>query len=162
MHGAFQDSAVALRPHRRTQGGLTVVDATAELRATSDLLLLDLEALGQLEEQKRLTPHGDQKLVDLAARIEEIAQRVLHGSRRQRELTEAVTEAADAGTIEETATIDSMRSVSAVLADWREAERIASQAAPGSAEQRQANAMADRFREEYRRAFDAARATEAE
>jgi hypothetical protein len=134
-----------------------VVDATAELRATSDLLLLDLEALGQLEEQKRLTPHGDEKLVELASRIEEIAQRVLHGSRRQRELTEAVTEAAQAGDVEETATIDAMRSVSAILADWREAERVAGQATPGSSERAQAESMAERFREEYRRAFDAAR-----
>ena len=134
-----------------------MVDATAELRATSDLLLLDLEALGQLEEQKRLTPHGDEKLVDLATRIEEIAQRVLHGSRRQRELTETVTDAATAGELSETATIEAMRSVSALLADWREAERLASQAAPGSAERVDAEAMADRFRAEYRRAFDAAR-----
>jgi hypothetical protein len=134
-----------------------MVDATAELRATSDLLLLDLEALGQLEEQKRLTPHGDEKLVELAARIEEIAQRVLRGSRRQRELTEAVTEAAQVGEGSENATIDSMRSVSAILADWREAERVAMQLAPGSPERTEAESMAERFREEYGRAFDAAR-----
>ena len=139
-----------------------MVDATAELRATSDLLLLDLEALGQLEEQKRLTPHGDPKLVDLAARIEEIAQRLLHGSRRQRELTETVTEAAGAGVLEETGTIDAMRSVSAILADWREAERVAREAPAGSPERAQAETMADRFREEYRRAFDAARNTASE
>lgn len=134
-----------------------MVDAAAELRATSDLLLLDLEALGNLEEQKRLTPHGDDKLVDLAARIEEIAERVLHGSRRQRELTEVVTEAASAGEVSEAETIEAMRSVSAILADWREAERIASQAAPGSRERTEAESVAERFREEYRRAFDAAR-----
>jgi hypothetical protein len=134
-----------------------LVDATSELRATSDLLLLDLDALGQLEEQKRLTPHGDPKLVDLAARIEEIAARLLQGSRRQRELTETVTQAAEAGTVEESATIDALRSVSAILADWREAERVAGEAAPGSRERLEAEAMADRFREEYRRAFDAAR-----
>jgi hypothetical protein len=134
-----------------------LVDAAAELRATSDLLLRDLDALGQLEEQKRLVPHGDPKLVDLAARIEEIAQRLLQGSRRQRELTVTVTDAADAGEVEDTATIDAMRSVSAVLADWREAERVAREAAPGSRERANAESMADRFREEYRRAFDAAR-----
>jgi hypothetical protein len=134
-----------------------VVDAASELRATSDLLLLDLDALGQLEEQKRLTPHGDPKLVDLAARIEEIAGRLLQGSRRQRELTETVTEAAEAGAVEETSTIDALRSVSAILADWREAERVAGEAAPGSRERADAQAMADRFREEYRRAFEVAR-----
>ena len=134
-----------------------MVDATAELRATSDLLLLDLEALGDLEEQKRLTPHGDPKLVDLAARIEEIAQRLLQGSRRQRELTEAVTDAADAGKVDVTATIDTQRSVSAILTDWREAERLAAEAAPGSPERANAETMAERFRDEYRVAFEAAR-----
>lgn len=134
-----------------------MVDAAAELRATSDLLLLDLEALGNLEEQKRATPHGDDKLVDLATRIEEIAARVLRGSRRQRELTEVVIEAADSGEVARAETIDSMRSVSAILADWREAERLAGQTAPGSAERREAESMAERFREEYGRAFDAAR-----
>jgi len=137
-----------------------VLDATAELRATSDLLLLDLEALGQLEEQKRVTPHGDPQLVDLATRIEEIASRLLQGSRRQRQLTETVTEAAQAGEVAEAGTIDGMRSVSAILADWREAERMASQTAPGSTEHMEADSMAHRFREEYRRAFEAARRSE--
>ncbi|HET9851257.1 MAG TPA: hypothetical protein VFP56_01970 [Candidatus Limnocylindrales bacterium] len=135
-----------------------MVDATAELRATSDLLLLELETLQQLEEQKRLTPHGDAKLVDLAARIEEIAQRLLNGSRRQRELTEAVTEAAQVGEVEHSGTIEAMRSVAAILADWREAERVASQAAPGTTERSEAESMAERFRDEYRRAFENARA----
>ena len=134
-----------------------MVDSTTELRATSDLLLLDLDALEQLEEQKRLTPHGDPKLVDLAARIEEIAQRLLQGSRRQRELTEAVTEAAQDGEVEHAATIEAMRSVSAILADWREAERVASQAVAGSPERTEAESMAARFRDEYRRAFESAR-----
>lgn len=136
-----------------------MVDSAAELRATSDLLLLDLEALGQLEEQKRQTEHGDPRLVDLAARIEVIAQRVLTTSKRQRELTETITQAAEAGAVEGSATIDAMRSVSAILADWREAERVARDAAPGSAEAASASAMADHFREEYRRAFEAARQT---
>jgi hypothetical protein len=137
-----------------------MVDATGELRTTSDLLLLDLEALGQLEEQKRLTPHGDEKLVDLATRIEEIARRVLDGSRRQRELTESVTEAAHAGEVAKAGTIEAMRSVSAILSDWRDAERLASQAEPGSAAHAEADAMAERFRDEYQRAFDAARGHE--
>lgn len=134
-----------------------MVDASTELRATSDLLLLDLEALNELEEQKRQTAHGDPKLVDLAARIEEIAQRLLSGSRRQRELTETISEAAGQGVVDATDTIDAMRSVSAILADWREAERVARDAPADSAERTNAEAMAVRFREEYRRAFEAAR-----
>jgi hypothetical protein len=134
-----------------------MVDASAELRATSDMLLLDLEALGKLEDQKRTTAHGDAELVDLAARIEELAQRVLAGSRRQRELTEEVSEAAVTGDIEPSATIETMRSASAILADWRDAERAARDAPAGSRERSEALAMIERFREEYRRAFEAAR-----
>jgi hypothetical protein len=134
-----------------------MVDASAELRATSDMLLLDLEALGKLEDQKRSTEHGDAGLVDLAARIEELAQRVLAGSRRQRELTEEVSEAAVSGDVEPSATIETMRSASAILADWRDAERAARDAPAGSRERFEALAMVDRFREEYRRAFEAAR-----
>ena len=134
-----------------------MVDASAELRTTSDMLLMDLDALGDLEEQKRSTPHGDPKLVDLASRIEEIAQRVLAASRRQRALTEEVAEAADVGTLEATATIEAMRPVSAILADWREAERAALEAEPGSAGRAEAERMIRRLREEYRLAFEAAK-----
>jgi hypothetical protein len=134
-----------------------MVDASSELRTTSDMLLLDLQALGDLEEQKRSTPHGDERLVDLASRIEEIAQRVLASSRRQRELTETITEAVVAGDAEGSATIDTLRAASAILADWRDAERAAREAEPGSAEEADAEALVDRFRDEYRRAFDATR-----
>jgi len=122
-----------------------MVDSSFELRTTSDMLLLDLEALGDLEEQKRLVGHGDPKLVDLAGRIEEIAQRVLAGSRRQRELTEVMTQSAEAGTVEPWATIEDVRSASAM------------DAPQGSRERAEAEALVDRFREEYRRAFEAAR-----
>jgi hypothetical protein len=134
-----------------------MVDASAELRSTSDMLLLDLQALGDLEEQKRVTEHGDDRLVDLASRIEEIAQRVLAGSRRQRELTEALTDAAAAGDIDPAGTIETIRSASLILADWRDAERAARDAAPGSREEATAESMVERFREEYRRAFESAR-----
>jgi hypothetical protein len=133
------------------------MDSSAQLRTTSDLLLLDLEALGDLEEQKRLIEHGDPKLVDLAARIEEIAHRVLAGSRRQRELTEVVTQQAEDGTVESTATIETMRSAAAILAEWRDAERAADDAPEGSRERADAEALIDRLREEYRVAFEAAR-----
>jgi hypothetical protein len=134
-----------------------VTDAITDLRTTSDLLLLDLQALSDLEEQKRTTEHGDATLVDLATRIEEIAQRVLAGSRRQRELTEAVSEATTAGELEPTATIEMQRTASAILADWRDAERAARDAPEGSAERSSAEAMVDRYREEYRGAFEATR-----
>jgi len=131
------------------KGGATlVVDATNELRTTSDILLLDLQALADLEDQKRSTQHDDPKLVDLAARIEELAQRVLAGSRRQRKLSESISEATEAGAIDGSETIETMRSASAILADWRDAERAAKEAPAGTRERSDANRMVAVYREE--------------
>ena len=82
---------------------------------------------------------------------------MLAASRRQRALTEEVAQAAEAGVAESSMTIEAMRPVSAILADWREAERVALEAEPGSTAQAEAERMVDRFRDEYRQAFEAAK-----
>jgi hypothetical protein len=134
------------------------VDTAEALRATSDALLRDLDVLVTIEEQKRTLEPGDPLLVELASRVEEIARRVLHGTTRQHELTRAVDAQIRAGAadapdapIEEIA-----RPIQAVLADWRDAERRAVAAEPGSADALEANALVDRLRDEYRRAHEAA------
>ena len=128
------------------------------LRRTSDELLRDLEALLELEEEKRTIDPGDPRLVDLASQIEQIAKRVLASSTSQRAqtqlihaLTEADSPAAPDATIE-----DTPRSMEAILAAWRQAERQLNAAAPGSAEATEAQILVDRLREEYRRAHDEA------
>lgn len=134
-------------------------DTGQALRETSDALLRDLDVLATIEEQKRQLEPGDPRLVELATRIEEIAQRVLVGSVRQRQLTEVVSSAVEAGSPEAPAAAieDMPRSIQAILADWRDAERRASAAAPGSAEALEAETLVDRLRGEYRRAHEAAR-----
>ena len=129
------------------------------LRDASDELLRDLEALSVLEDEKRQTPPGDPRLVDLAERIESIATRVLITSGRQRELTEELQETAGAGSAPATAkTIDDIqRPISAILSDWRDAERRFESATAGTAEAREAEVLVDRLREEYREAHEAAR-----
>jgi gamma-glutamyl:cysteine ligase YbdK (ATP-grasp superfamily) len=129
------------------------------LRDTSDQLVRDLEALSTLEEEKRQLSPDDDRFVDLAARIESIALRVLVASGRQRELTEQIHRAADEGmpsapteSIEDTA-----RPISAILSDWREAERRLESAEPDSAEQREVEVLVEQLREEYRQAHEAAR-----
>jgi hypothetical protein len=126
------------------------------LRRTSDALLRDLETLIQLEEEKRTIAPGDPALVDLAARIELIAKRVLSSSTSQRAQTQLIQELAEAGSpavpdgpIEETP-----RSIEAILAAWRQAERQLDSAEPGSAEAKEAELLVDRLREEYRHAHD--------
>jgi len=129
------------------------------LRDTSDQLVRDLEALSTLEEEKRQLSPDDERFVDLAARIESIAMRVLVASGRQRELTEQMHQAANerspgapAESIEETA-----RPISAILSDWRDAERRLEGAEPGSAEEREVEVLVEQLREEYRQAHEAAR-----
>lgn len=128
------------------------------LRRTSDALLRDLETLTELEEEKRTIDPGDPRLVDLAARIEIVAKRVLASSTSQRaqtqlinHLTEAGSPAAPEATIEETP-----RSMEAILSAWRQAERQLDAAEPGSAEATEAQLLVDRLREEYRIAHDEA------
>lgn len=127
-------------------------DTPQALRITSDALLRDLEALGTLEEQKRELPLDDPRLPELAAQIQAIAERVLAHTDAQRSLTEA---AARTGTHRSTiASVE--RSPASILAEWRELERRAADAEPGSAEQIEVEVLADALREEYRAAFEAA------
>jgi hypothetical protein len=134
-------------------------DTGQALRETSDALLRDLDVLSTIEEEKRSLEPGDPKLVQLAARIEEIAQRVLVGSVRQRQLTEVVVSQVETGSPEapEAPIEDTPRPMQAILADWRDAERRAASAAPDSAESAEAEALVTRLRDEYRRAHEAAR-----
>jgi hypothetical protein len=135
-------------------------DTGQALRATSDALLRDLEVLSTIEEEKRLLEPGDPRLVQLAARIEEIAQRVLVGSVRQRQLTEVVITQVETGSPDapDAPIADIPRPMQAILSDWRDAERRAAAAAAGSAEAAEAEALVSRLRDEYRRAHEAARA----
>ena len=130
-------------------------DTAADLRATSDALMRDLEVLAAIEDEKRTLPPGDPRLVELAKRVEDIARRVLSSTVRQRELTEIgnqQVEAAAPGT--PVASIDETpRAMADILAEWRAAERRASVAEPDSAEAAEARALGDHLREEYRRAL---------
>ena len=127
------------------------------LRKTSDALLRDLDVLVTIEEEKRSLEPGDPRLVELAARIEEIARRILDGSTRQHDLTRTVNAQVEAGSLQapDTSIEKTPRPISAILADWRDAERRAIAADSGSAEAAEANALVDRLRDEYRQAHDA-------
>ena len=133
-------------------------DTGEALREASDALLRDLEALSDLEATKREIVPGDPRLVELASTIEALAQRVLASSARQREMTLEANDLVDLGlpdapsrSIEETP-----RSISTILANWREAERLAQAAAAGSAEAAEAEREIDRLKAEYREAHEEA------
>jgi hypothetical protein len=137
------------------------MDTAEALRATSDALLRDLEVLGAIEEEKRTIPAGDPRLVELAARIEQIAHRLLGHSTDQRELSEAAHEEVSAGAVDAAVAIEETpRPMAAILADWREAERRSAAMEADTADAIEAAALVDALRQEYRRAFDAAQGAE--
>jgi hypothetical protein len=136
------------------------LDTAHALRQTSDALLRDLDVLVTIEEEKRSLEPGDPRLVELAERIDEIALRVLGGTTRQVDLTKRVNAQVSAGSAgAPDASIDATtRPIAAILTEWRDAERRAAVAEPGSAEAAEADALVQRLRDEYRAAQDAARA----
>ena len=136
----------------------TQLETGNALRETSDALLRDLDVLVTIEEEKRSLEPGDPRLVELAARIEEIARRVLDGTVRQHDLTREVRAqvAADSPQAPDSSIDDTVRPIQAILAEWRDAERRAAAADPESAEAAEANALVESLREEYRRAHDKA------
>jgi hypothetical protein len=137
------------------------MDTAEALRATSDALLRDLEVLGAIEEEKRTIPAGDPRLIELAARIEQVAHRLLGRSTDQRELSEAAHEEVRAGVVDAAVAIEETpRPMAAILADWRQAERRSAALEPDSPDATEAVALVDALRKEYRRAFDAAQRAE--
>lgn len=136
-----------------------VSETGSALRATSDALLTDLEVLEQLEREKRELAPDDPALVEKARKVETIARRLLGQSVRQRELTATATEMASEGHPDapSQSIAATPREIHLILADWRDAERRARDAAQGSGDAEAAAADLERFREEYRAAHELAR-----
>jgi hypothetical protein len=135
------------------------LDTARSLRATSDALLRDLDVLVAIEEEKRTLEPGDPRLVELATRIDEIAQRILSSADHQVDLTRRATAEVSSGSPDAPATSieETPRPIQAILTEWRDAERRAAAAEPGSADAAEAEALVQRLRAEYRRAQDQAR-----
>ena len=130
-----------------------VSDTALRLRATSDALLRDLEALGTLEDEKRTLQPSDPRLTEMARRIHEIAGRVLQRTADQQILTQRA--AASPSAPADPPIDDVVRSPAAILAEWRGAEQRAAVIDPASPEAAELRILADRLREEYRTAFEA-------
>ena len=130
-------------------------DTATDLRMTSDALMRDLEVLGEIEDEKRTLAPGDPRLVELAQRVEDIAHRVLSATVCQRQLTQVGNRQVEEGNAAapDTSIDDTVRPIADILSEWRAAERRAGAAEPESAEAAEANALADHYREEYRRAL---------
>jgi hypothetical protein len=129
-----------------------------ELRDTSDSLLRALEQLHDLEAKKREEPTGSETFVRLAEKVDDLAIEVLRRTERQASLTEDTVARREAGGGVGPAINDipaSTRHLTAILNDWREAERRLAAADSSSPESSAAAADVRRLREEYRIAHEA-------
>ena len=131
------------------------MELETDLRTTSDRMLRTLEQLESLENEKRALKPGSPRFLRLATEIERLAAAVFAQTHAQQQLGEraqVVNErtGADIAPIDEVRTV---RDLQHILADWRDAERRLSAAAPDSAEHAQAVADTGRLRDEYHRAY---------
>lgn len=157
-----------------------MTDPALALRATSDALLADISRLADLERAKRHLTPGDPRLVEVSTEIELIADRVLQRTAEERALSEDAhamvelgVERAPEQSIEETdpskpaipspvsPPAQTPRTIQVILDEWRDAERRAGEALPGSPEAELARVQAERCKAEYHRAYQAAQAKNA-
>jgi hypothetical protein len=128
-----------------------------ELRGTSDSLLRALDRMNDMESEKRLLPTGSSRFVELAQEIERLAVDLLKQTQEQTSLAEttvarAVTGAGPGRPIESIPAAP--RDLSAILSDWRDAERALAMSDPASSDAAIAAANVRRLREEYRLAHE--------
>jgi hypothetical protein len=157
-----------------------MTDPALALRATSDALLADIGRLAELERAKRILAPGDPQLVEMSTEIELLANRVLERTAEERllsedaealvrldvppapsqsiEATEPLTRSASTSLVSPAPALEAgvSREIHVILDDWREAERRAGEALPGSPEAEVARIDAERLKAEYQRAFRAA------
>src|SRR5687767_967152 len=103
-------------------------DFERALQDTSDALQAALEELIVLEERKGDLSPGDPELVELSARIEDIAEQVFGATAAQRELAERAEAQG------QNRPVVRPRAASVILREWRDLERRAAAATPGSDE----------------------------
>ena len=131
-----------------------------ELRDTSDSLMRALDQLRDLEAEKRGVTTGSRRFVELAQRVEDLAIEVLRRTEREVSLAEDTEERREAGggvgrAIEDVP--ESSRELTAILAEWRDAERRLAASDAASPESSTAAADVRRLREEYRMTHEARR-----
>jgi len=123
-----------------------------QLRSESDSMLDAMDQLRSLEAEKRAIPPNSRRFQMLARDVERLADTVVSHAEQQTDLGEQAAERHQA-TGEEAAPINAgSRDVATILGEWRDAERRASAAEAGSADEAAARADVDRLRHEYQQA----------
>ncbi len=125
-----------------------------DLRDRSDESLQSIDRLKELEREKRSLPPGSDRFVELARLVREGAHALLGLTQHQEDLAHRSAGVASNGdgVVAPIDEIEKPREISAIIAEWREAERRLADAAPNSVEAHIAAADVRRIRSEYRRA----------
>ena len=115
-----------------------------QLRGTSDQLLLAIQTVALLEQQKRGLPFGDDRFPGMARAVREAAQAVLDFSVAEESEAARIheTSAVDADATTTIATTQPAASLADILEEWRAVERRLAEAPAGSSE---AIALLDAF-----------------
>lgn len=133
------------------------LEIESDLRVASDRILRSLEQLDVLESEKRTLKPDSPRFQTLAKEIERLAADIFAQSHAQQNLGERAREQTARTGIELPPIVESQvhRDLSAILAEWRDAERRLQTASVDSAERALAVADVDRLREEYQAAYSA-------
>ena len=107
-----------------------------QLRGTSDQLLLAIQTVALLEQQKRGLPFGDDRFPGMARAVREAAQAVLDFSVAEESEAARIheTSAVDADATTTIATTQPAASLADILEEWRAVERRLTEAPAGSSE----------------------------
>jgi hypothetical protein len=137
------------------QSSTTSTSSAAQLRVTSDLFMQRLDRLYELEQRKREIRPDDPEFTRIAREVEDTARALLGTSEHQTVLADDVKAQVKQGDrqLGENPIRDlppTRRDATAILGDWRAAERRLAAAGLGSDEERRARDEVERLREEYR------------
>ena len=137
-----------------TPGNDTPEEHAAGLRRASDMFMQRLDRLYELETRKRELPPNQPEFIRLAREIEDLSRALLFAGGQQVELAEEVhADVKDGEAIVDQPIRDTppRRDAVIVLAEWRAAERRLATAMPDSDDERDARAVVEHLRDEYRR-----------
>jgi hypothetical protein len=132
------------------------MDGERQFRATTDQMLLMIERLRGVEQQKQRAPLGGPEFIAHAHEAERLSRMIFRWSGMQLQMAEASSGAVQRGEMEQRplSTVEP-RPLDRILANWREAQFRFELATPGSPEAAAAMDDVERLREEFQIAQDA-------
>ena len=121
-----------------------------EFRALTDQMLVLIDQLRAVEQDKQMAVLGSPAFVELAVEAESLSRLIFRWSGMQLQLAEATVDEVRRGELEPGALLEfEPRALDRILANWREAQLRLEIARPGSPGAATAAADIEQFREEF-------------